>query len=170
MKGQSVRQLTMLSLLIAVAIMLNYFERFVPIAITIPGVRLGLANVVSLICLSLFGARQAFIVLIMRTVLSSFFYGSVSALLFSLGGGLLALAVMALLWRFKDGAISTIGISVSGAIFHNVGQVVVAYFILGTSSIFGYLPVLLLSAVITGLLIGVVAQRTIPYLQYHFNR
>ncbi len=169
MPSSAIRRLTMLSLLIAVAIMLNYFERFIPIVISIPGVRLGLANVVSLVCLSLFGYRDAYIVLIMRTLLSAFFYGSLSALLFSLGGGLLALTVMALLWRYKDSFLSIIGISVAGAIFHNVGQVTVAYFILATPSIFGYLPVLLLSAIITGILIGVVTQRTIPYLQYHFD-
>ncbi len=169
MKPGSVQRLTTLSLMIAVAIMLNYFERLIPIAITIPGVRLGLANVVSLVCVSLYGYRDAYVVLIMRTLLSSFFYGSLSALLFSLGGGLFALTIMVALWRFKDSFLSIVGISIAGAIFHNIGQVFVAFVILATPSIFGYLPVLLISAIITGILIGVVAQRTMPYLTTHLE-
>ncbi len=169
MPSQSIRRLTTLSLLIAAALMLNYFERFIPIIIAIPGVRLGLANVVSLVCISLFGYRDAFVVLIMRTLLGAFLYGSLSALFFSLGGGLLALVAMSLLWRFKDGKLSLVGISVVGAIFHNIGQVLVAFLILGSASIFGYLAVLLASGVITGILIGVVAQRTIPYLDKRYN-
>ncbi len=164
MQSGSVKRLTTLSMMIAVAIMLNYFERFIPIVIAIPGVRLGLANVVTLVCLSIFGYRDSFIILIMRTLLSAFFYGSLSALMFSLGGGLFALSAMALLWRFRGKFLSIVGISIAGAIFHNVGQVFVAYVILATPSIFGYLPILLVSAVISGILIGVVAQRTISYL------
>lgn len=167
--NKSTRKLVLMGLFIAIAIALNYFERFIPIVITIPGVRLGLANVVTLVGLSILSVREVFVILIMRTVLSSLFYGSLSALMFSLGGGLLALIVMAILWRYKDRFISTLGISVAGALAHNIGQVSVAYFILNTSAIFGYLAILLGSAVITGILIGVVAVRTSQYLLRHYR-
>ncbi len=164
MKHNSTRKLTTLSLMLALAIALNYFERFIPINATIPGVRLGLANVVSLICLHFFSCRDAYLLVFMRTVLSAFFYGSLSALLFSLGGGLCALTAMVLLWPLLGDKLSLGGVSVCGAIFHNVGQVAVAYFILSTPAIFAYLPILLISAVVTGILTGVVAQRVIFYL------
>ncbi|PIE77254.1 MAG: heptaprenyl diphosphate synthase [Clostridiales bacterium] len=169
MKNYSTRKLTMLSLMLAVAITLNYFERFIPISATIPGVRLGLANVVSLLCLQYYGYKDAFLLVILRTVLSAFFYGSLSALMFSLGGGLFALTAMSVLWAMRGNRLSLIGVSVGGAIFHNVGQVTVAYFILATPAIWSYLPFLLVSAVVSGVLTGVVAQRVSGYLKAHIE-
>lgn len=167
--NKNTRKLVVMGLFVALAIALNYFERFIPIVITIPGVRLGLANVVTLVGLSILSVREVFAILMMRTVLSSLFYGSLSALMFSLGGGLLALIVMAILWRYKDRFISMLGISVAGALAHNIGQVSVAFFILNTTAIFGYLTILLVSAVVTGVLIGVVAERTSYYLLRHYR-
>ncbi len=169
MQKSSTQKLTTLSLLLAIAIALNYFERSIPISTTIPGIRLGLANVVSLICLQFYGYKDAFLLVVLRTVLSAFFYGSLSALMFSLGGGLFALTAMSALWAARGDRLSTIGISVGGAIFHNVGQVTVAFFILATPAIWSYLPFLLVSAVVTGILTGVVAERVAGYLQKHIK-
>lgn len=152
---------------IGIALMLNYFERFIPIAITIPGVKLGLSNVVSLVALSLFGFYEVLVLVILRTLLSATFYGSISAMMFSMAGGIFSLVAMWSLYRYRGKWISTIGISVAGAVFHNIGQVSVAVLILKSAAIYAYLPMLLVSAIITGVLIGVVADKTINVMGTH---
>lgn len=165
MKQRPVKRMVFIALFIAIALTLNYFERFIPIAITIPGVKLGLANVVSLVALSLLTLPEVLTIVILRTLLGAMFYGSISALMFSMAGGILSLLGMWLLMRTKLRDMSLIGISIFGAVCHNVGQVTVAVLILKSSAIYSYLPILLVSSLVTGVLIGVVAQRTIPYLQ-----
>ncbi len=163
MKNKTTK-LVNLSLFIAIALTLSYFERFIPITITIPGVKLGLANVVTLVALSLYGVKDSFIILSLRILMSAFFYGGFGPMMYSFVGGLFALATMAFLWRFKDKYISLIGISVLGAIAHNVGQVTVAFLIIKSAGIFSYLSVLLVSAIVTGVIVGIVAERVIKYL------
>jgi heptaprenyl diphosphate synthase len=164
MRMTKTKKLVLLALMVAIALALNYFERFIPIVITLPGVKLGLANVVSLIALSLFGFSEVLTIVILRTVLSASFYGSISALMFSLAGGVLSLIGMKLLFGFRKKGLSTIGISVFGAVCHNIGQVTVAVIILNSTAIYAYLPFLLMSSVVTGIVIGIVAERAINYL------
>lgn len=164
------RKLVLLSLFVAIALMLNYFERFIPIAITIPGVKLGLSNVVSLVALSMFTFPEVLSLVILRTLLASMFYGSISALMFSMAGGVLSLIVMSLLFRFRGKGLSTVGVSVAGALGHNVGQVSVAVIILKSAAIYAYLPILLVSGVVTGILIGVVGERTIKLMMAHYGK
>ncbi len=161
------KRLVNLSLFIAMATMLNYFERFIPITIAIPGVKLGIANVVTLVTLAIYGRKDAFMLIIIRTTLASLFYGGFGSLIYSLAGGLTALLIMSILWRWQEKYISIIGISVLGALGHNVGQVLAAAFILQTPAIFSYLSILLVSAVVTGVIIGIVGQRVIAYLKIH---
>ena len=145
------------SLLCAMALVLGYFERFIPVAPGIPGVKLGLANTVLLYAVYLMGAKSAML------LMSGFLFAGLSGMLYSLAGGLLSLCVMLLLSRLKD--VGIIGVSVGGAVSHNIGQIAVACMVVESRAVLGYLPVLMISAVITGTLTGIAAKYAIAALQ-----
>ena len=151
----SVRSLTACALLSALALGLSYVEGYFPLTLLIPlpGVKLGLANIVTLFALLQLGAPAAFLVLVVRCLLGAMFAGNASALLFSLLGGLLAMSLMALL-RFTP--LSVYGISVAGAAAHQCGQVLAAMLVLRSSAPLGYLSLLLLVALFTGGLTGLI--------------
>lgn len=136
--------------LTSLALALSYLERFIPLQLVIPlpGIKLGLANIVTLIALYLLGARCAFGILIPRCILGAIFGGGITGLLFSLLGGLLALTVMTL--SRKMSLFSIYGVSILGAAAHNVGQIVAAMMVLGSVYVATYLPYLLLVALVTG--------------------
>ena len=142
------------SLLCAMALVLGYFERFIPVAPGIPGVKLGLANTVLL---------YAVYLMLAKVVLSGFLFAGLSGMLYSLAGGLLSLCVMLLLSRLKD--VGIIGVSVGGAVSHNIGQIAVACMVVESRAVLGYLPVLMISAIITGTLTGIAAKYAIAALQ-----
>jgi len=164
-KRMNVRELVMLSLLIAIALVLSYFERFIPMTIAVPGVKLGLANVVTLLCLHLYKPSRIYLLIIVRVLLASLFIGSMMSFWYSLTGGLLSgTAMMVTAWLLKD-KVSLIGISAIGAIFHNIGQLIIVTII--TDSFYvalGYFPMLLIAGIVTGIFIGIVGKVTKPYL------
>lgn len=147
------KKLTLCAVLTALALGLSYAERFIPLQLVIPlpGVKLGLANVVTLAVLCRFGKGYALGVLAARCLLGAIF-GGLSSLAFSLVGGLLALGVMCL--GMKSKKLSVYGISVLGAAFHNIGQILAAMAVMGSWYAAAYLPWLLYVSVITGLFIG----------------
>ena len=151
------RELTLCSLLTALALALSYMERFFPLslAIPLPGIRLGLANIVTLFALYALGAGQALLILLGRCLLGAVFAGNMSALLFSLMGGFTAMLVMILLHRCSR--LSIYGVSIGGAAAHNCGQIAAAMLTLGSAAPLSYLPVLLIISLITGTLTGVAA-------------
>ncbi|MEG1164875.1 MAG: Gx transporter family protein [Oscillospiraceae bacterium] len=162
--SMTTKRLTRLALLTAVALVLGYVESFIPIAPGIPGVKLGLSNTVLLYALYLMDTKSAVFLMFLKVVLSGLLYAGFSAMLFSLGGGIFSIIMMLIvraLWREK---ISIIGVSVVGAVFHNVGQLAVAAFMVNTISLLTYLPVLLISAVVTGILTGLIAKYVIKAL------
>lgn len=148
------RQLTRCALLTAIALGLSYLENFFPLsaAIPLPGVKLGLANIVTLFALYALGPGQALLILISRCFLGSLFAGNVNALLFSLLGGLCALGVMVLLSRSRK--LSVYGVSAGGAAGHQCGQILAAVLTLGGPGPLYYLPVLLGVSLFTGGLTG----------------
>ena len=147
------KRLALQAILVAAALGLSYMERFIPLqmVIPLPGVKLGLANIVSLL-----GWRSAFVILILRCTLGAVFGGGVTALMFSLTGGLLSMAVMALTRHVPF--FSVYGVSLCGAAAHNIGQILVAAFTLNSVYIFAYLPFLLLVGLVTGVLTGAAAS------------
>ncbi len=155
---RSTKQLTLCALLTAMALALSYLENFFPLslAIPLPGIRLGLANIVTLFALYALGPRQALAILIARCILGSFFAGNLNALLFSLLGALAALLVMTLLRRFRR--LSLYGVSMGGAAAHNCGQVAAAMLSLGSAAPLYYLPVLLVVSLFSGALTGLIAS------------
>lgn len=150
-------------LLIALAFALSYIEHLIPLPLPV-GVKLGLANVVTLVCLVLFSSKYACFVLCCRCVLVAMLFGSVSSLLFSLAGGMLALGVMILCMKGYPRRLSLIGVSVAGAAAHHIGQITVAVLYLQTQSVGYYLPILLLLSIPTGILTGTVATMTVQML------
>lgn len=148
------RKLTLCALLVSVALVLSYMERFIPLQLVIPlpGIKLGLANIVSLIALYLPGGKYAYCILVLRCVLGSMFGGSITGLLFSLTGGSLAMLVMALAKHLPF--LSIYGVSILGAAAHNIGQICASMIIMHSVYIGAYLPYLLIIAIFTGLATG----------------
>ena len=147
---------------VALALIFSYVETMIPFQIGIPGVKLGLANLIVVIALYKTDVKEA-LLSVTRVVLSGFIFGNLASILYSLAGGLLSLAVMALLKKYAD--LSIIGVSVAGGVFHNIGQLVVAAIVVETYSVTGYLPVLLVAGLITGFVIGTVATEMIRRLR-----
>lgn len=158
-------RMVLIALLTALAIALMAVERMIPVSIAIPGVKLGLANVVTLTALYMFTWRDTFTIILLRVLIGSLILGSFSAFMFSLGGALLAFAVMALLMTFLPRLFSTVGISICGAVAHNMGQLLVAAAVVQNLSIISYLPVLLIAAVGTGLVTGYTVTLLLKYLK-----
>ena len=148
------KQLALCALMTALALALSYAERFLPLQILIPlpGVKLGLANIVTLVALYLLKTRHAFVILVLRCFLGAVFGGGVTALMMSLTGGILALSTMAL--SKKVPIFSIYGVSILGAALHNVGQILAAMVLLKSVYVGAYLPYLLLVALFTGALTG----------------
>lgn len=161
------RRLVLSSLLTAVAIGLMAVERSIPINIAIPGVKLGLANVVTLIALYLFNWKDTLSIIVLRLLLGALILGTFSAFLFSAGGALLAFLIMLLLVKGFPNVFDVLGVSVAGAVGHNVGQLLVAAVILQNFGIASYLPILLVSAVGTGLITGMTVKLALRILKFN---
>ena len=148
------KQLTLCAVLTAMALALSYLENFFPLslAIPIPGIKLGLANIVTVFALYVLGPGQAMLILLARCFLGAVFAGNMNALLFSLLGGVTAMVVMIALSRSRR--LSVYGVSIGGAAAHNCGQIAAAVITLGNSAPLCYLPVLLTVSVFTGTLTG----------------
>ena len=159
------KKLAMMGLFTALAMIFGYVETILPISIGIPGVKLGLANIVVVFALYRLKPLEAFWINVARIVLVSFMFGNLSMMLYSLAGGILSFAAMTLLK--KSGKFSIYGISVAGGVFHNVGQLVVAMIALETASMVYYGPVLLISGLVTGLLIGITAKEVLKRIGNH---
>ena len=161
------KRIAVCGLLTALALVLSLVERMFPLsaAVPVPGIKLGLANVVTLFALTRLGKRDAFAVLLVRVVLASVFMGSVTSFLFALFGGVLALAVMALLLPFEGRWFSIPGISAAGAAAHNIGQIGAAMLVLRSVYVAAYLPLLLVSALVMGLVTGLTCRATLEHLE-----
>lgn len=140
----------------ALALIFSYVETLIPIHIGIPGVKLGLANLIVVIALYRIGVKESYVLSVLRVILAGFLFGNLFAILYSLAGGLFSLTVMAFLKKTEK--FSVLGVSMAGGVFHNIGQLMMAAIVLESLSITYYLPVLLISGIVTGLLIGIVAN------------
>jgi len=159
------KKITLLGLLIAQALALHIIERFIPVPIPILGVKLGLANIITLFTIIILGFKEAVLVVIVRTFLGSLFAGGPSSFLFSIIGGLFSTVVMSISYKWFYRFFSIPTISITGAVAHNIGQIAVASFIVSNLNLFYYLPALIISGVITGLFIGLAVQFAIKPLK-----
>ena len=155
MKRDKIKSIALFGMMVALAFTFSYLESLIPFDFAIPGVKLGLANLVVVVALYTMKPGEALCIVIIRIFLAGLTFGNAYSLAYSLCGGLLSYAVMLL---FKKTKLSIIGVSMLGGIFHNIGQIIVAAIVLGTARIAYYLPVLLVSGVATGLAIGTVSK------------
>lgn len=150
------KKLVFLALLTAISLGIWVIEAQIPAPIPVPGIKLGLASVVTLTAMTLLGRKEALAVLVMRVFLATLFAGSFSAILFSLTGGLLSWAVMALTVGLFEEKLLWV-VSVFGAIGHNAGQLLAAIAVTKTPALLAYAPALLCAAIVTGAFTGVAA-------------
>lgn len=146
----------------ALALIFSYVETLIPVNLGIPGVKLGLANLIIVVALYKMRLSEAYLLSVVRVLLAGFIFGNYFSIIYSLAGGLLSLTVMALLKKW--GGFSLQGISIAGGVFHNIGQLIVAAVVLETFSVTYYFPVLLVAGLLTGLVIGIVAEMMLKRL------
>lgn len=146
----------------ALALIFSYVETLIPISFGIPGVKLGLANLIIVIVLYKTALKDACMLSVVRVLLAGFLFGNYFSIVYSLAGALLSLFMMAALK--KAGGFSVIGVSIAGGVSHNIGQLIVAMLVVETFQVAYYVPVLLTAGLITGCVIGILAQEMLRRL------
>lgn len=154
------KKLTLNSMMISIALVLSFMERFIPLGllVPVPGIKLGLANIVTLFALFYLGTASAITITVIRCVLASLLFGGMSSLLYSLSGAFLALLAMSVMKLGYQKWFSIIGISVAGAAAHNIGQILVAALMMKNWAILMYLPYLLITALVTGFITAIASS------------
>ena len=150
------KKIAHLSLLIALSLVFSYIETLIPINLGIAGVKIGLANIISVITLYLFGIGFSFFIVIIRVLLSGFLFGNMFSIIYSLAGGILSICIMYLLKKTEKFSIT--GVSIGGGVFHNVGQLLVAIIVISELKLYFYFPVLIISGVIMGTFTGIICS------------
>lgn len=158
-----------LGFLLAAALILSYVESLIPFTFGIPGIKLGLPNLIVLLLLyggqsSAKGAREALLVNGLRIVLSGFLFSNLYAILYALAGAVFSFTAM--LSAKKCRCFSMAGVSVLGGVFHNVGQTVAAMIVVETFAVMYYLPILIVAGVVTGAVLGAAGMELLPYLKH----
>ena len=146
------------------ALALGVFERMIPVGVVVPGVRLGLPNIVILTLLYLFLPSEIILVVVLKCVLTAMLSGNIISFALSLTGSVLSFTVMSALIKTAAEKISPIGVSVAGAVSHNIGQILAAYYILGKFAV-AFLPGLLVSGVITGIITGMAVKYLLGHIR-----
>ena len=155
------KQITQLGMLLSISLVLGYLESLLPVMAAVPGVKIGLANIVTMLVLYRYGGRQAFFIMLLRVTMAGFLYSGVTGILYGLMGGVCCLIVMALLKRCP--LFSILGVSMAGAVSHNAGQIIAAVLVMENAAIFYYLPILCISGILSGLLIGYLSHLLIKW-------
>lgn len=150
------RKWIQLGMFLAVTLLLSYVESLFPLAIGLPGFKLGLPNLGIVLCLYLYGSKEALCVNIARILISGFLFGNLYGILYGLAGGMCSFFAMVLLKRMKKSDIRMV--SAFGGLFHNIGQLFMAYFVVRTTAIWYYLPILCVVGMATGLINGTLAK------------
>ena len=158
------KKVAMAGMFTALAMIFSYVEVLIPINLGIPGMKLGLANLVVVVTLYTMGAPMAFAVSMIRIVLVSATFGSLSAMLYSLAGGLLSFAGMILLKKIPN--FSMVGVSVAGGLLHNMGQLIVAMAVVENIHLVSDLPPLMIAGTVTGMLIGIISGQVVPRIKH----
>lgn len=157
------KKLVLNSILVALSAIFSYVEAIIPIPLGIPGIKLGLANVVTVFALYRLGLSSAVLISAVRIIIVSALFGNPMMALYSLTGAAFSLAVMTILKRAK--IFSIIGVSMAGGVFHNVGQVSAAAAVMETVGLFSYLSALIPVGMLTGVLIGIVSGKAIEHIK-----
>mgnify|MGYP002605552165 FL=1 len=163
MRNKTAKWVALYGMLISLAFIFSYIEAVIPIPIPVPGVKLGLANLVLIVGLYTVGISGTIAVSLVRIVLVGFTFGNLSSMIYSLAGGIVSLILMILLK--KTGKFSQIGVSIIGGIGHNIGQLTAAALITETAGVFYYLPFLIVAGVIAGAVIGLLGGMVTDRIQ-----
>ena len=155
MRNDKVKRIALFGMMVALAFNFSYLESLIPFNFGIPGVKLGLANLVVTVALYIMKPYEAFSIAVIRIFLAGLTFGNAYSIAYSLCGGMLSFLVML---AFRKSKLSIIGVSMLGGICHNIGQIIVAAVVMSTINIVYYLPVLLVAGLVTGLLIGIVSK------------
>lgn len=158
------KKVARMGVFIALAMIFSYIEVLIPFNFGIPGVKLGIANIVTVTSLYVFSTGEAFGISVIRIVLMGILFGNGMSLLYSLAGGLLSFLAMRL--GKKTNWFSVMGVSVAGGVFHNVGQILAVMLVMKNTMFVAYLPVLFVAGVVTGYLIGLLANKIIELLPH----
>lgn len=157
------KKIALIGLLTACGILFGYVENLIDLPIGIPGVKIGISNIITVICIYMIGPIEALFVLVLRVVMSGFLFGNMYSLLYSLSGALFSYAFMVL--GFKLNFFSIIGNSMLGGVTHNLGQLIIACIIISNLKLTFYIPVLLISGLIAGAIIGIISSIMINRLK-----
>ncbi|OUQ21496.1 heptaprenyl diphosphate synthase [Lachnoclostridium sp. An14] len=155
-------------MLIALAFVFSYIEAMIPIPFLVPGIKLGLANLVTMVGLYTVGPVGTAVVGVLRVVLVGFTFGNVFSMWYALSGCILSLICMILLKRCRRFGI--LGVSVAGGVAHNIGQLCMAAFVVESGSVFAYLPALLVAGVVAGSIIGLLGGLVVERVEGLFSR
>ena len=155
----SAKRIAKMSMLVALAIIFSYIEFLIPINLGVPGIKLGLANLVIVIALYTINTMDVWLISILRILILGFMFGSGMSIIYSIAGAVLSLIVMCIIKRIKG--FSIVGVSIAGGVCHNIGQIVVAMLVVETTGILYYMPALLVAGVITGAIIGIISKRVV---------
>ena len=155
-----------ISLLVAQALVLFLFERMIPVPFITPGAKLGLANIIIVIALyTLDNYKETFLVIFLRLLLSTMFGGTLSSFFFSLAGSIFSFIIMVIIKELFKDKVSIIGVSTAGGVFHNIGQLLVAVFIVKNIGVMLYLPVLSIAGIVTGIFVGLTSNLAVKHLK-----
>lgn len=158
------RLTAMCGVLMALAMILSYLESLVPLSFAVPGIKLGLANMVTIIALQKLGAKPAVIISAGRIILSGILFGNLAVILYSLAGAALSLAVMCIAGKIK--LFTVTGISVCGAVAHNMGQLLMAACVTENAAVLYYMAVLVVSGTIAGVVVGILAGAVMKNIHF----
>ena len=153
------RNVAYLGMYLALALICSYVESLIPFYFGITGVKLGLTNIVVVLLLYTLGAKEAFLVSVVRIILAGFLFGNPFSILYSLSGGALSFLAMYVLKRTEK--LKVVTVSVAGGVMHNTGQLIMAALVVENYHILYYIPVLLTAGFITGFFIGILSQEII---------
>ena len=165
---KNTRKIIFLGLMVAQSLVLYIIESLMPVPFIAPGAKLGLANIITVVSLYMLTEKQAMGILLVRIMMSSIFGGGFSAFLNSLTGGIFSFIFMALVKR-NENYFSIIGTSVAGALFHNIGQLLMASFIIKNLGIYIYFPILALVSIPTGIFVGIVSNSMVKKYKILFK-
>lgn len=154
-RGLSTRRLALSAMFAALALIFSYVEAMIPLPVPVPGIKLGIANLVIVMAIYKLGFRYAFTINCVRIVIAGLLFSGVFGMLYSFAGGILSIVVMYLLYR--TGWFSMVGVSMAGGVAHNLGQLITASLIVSNVRMMSYFSILLFSGLFSGIAIGVLA-------------
>ncbi len=162
---KNTKKMVLMALYVSMALMLHVFESMIPVPFIAPGVKLGLANIVTMVAILTLSFPQTFTVVITRVILGSVVGGGFTGFLYSMAGGVTSFVSMMLLLVLFRKYVSPVGVSVTGAVFHSVGQLAMASILFSNVRLFSYFPILAVTSIVTGFFVGLASLKFIGHYE-----